>query len=247
MLRDLDLVVNGGDVKQSPVGVVADATQRDGDTLELLNFAVLGSKPSLPPPLLQQHQGFARVPPLKVDVPLVDACSVLLIHVESLAGAVKDTHLAGPEEVAPAGSVDLDASNNGVLAVAGVDGDLGGFGDFVQDALIGSIRELDQRRHLPIRQVPHELLLHEALFNVCLVQPEAHLAALDLRQDTKERSACARCVAAVRAEALADLAVGSEGNVGRDPKDVSLLTPYDWSVCHCSLEPRPPAKDEPGE
>mmetsp|Transcript_29115 Transcript_29115/g.71366 ORF Transcript_29115/g.71366 Transcript_29115/m.71366 type:complete len:404 (-) Transcript_29115:145-1356(-) len=232
--------------------VIANTTKRDGKALERLKLAPLCGKARLAAELLEQRERFGVVQGLGGSVaqvldPLVGSVGVLLTQVDALSRSIVDCHLPGPEKVLSPGAVDLDASNNGILALVRVDRDLGCFHDFPHDALICSIRQLDEGGDTPAGNVRPKLLLDKRLLNVRLVEPQAHRPALHLSQDTQQSSARAAGTMAVRAEALADLAVGREGNVWSHPKDIPLLPIHHGRVCHCSLETSPAAKDKASE
>jgi len=136
----------------------------------------------------------------------------------------------------------LDARDDDVLGGGRVDGGLGRHRHLLENALVRRVRELNERRYLPVAQVPDHLLLEQRLLHVRRVDGHGQPPALDLLLHREQRAARRRRVLAPGAIHLADRALERQRDVRRDPEHVALLAVHNWRVRHRRLEPRAPAE-----
>ena len=136
----------------------------------------------------------------------------------------------------------MDARDDDVLGGGRVDGGLGRHRHLLENALVRRVRELNERRYLPVAQVPDHLLLEQRLLHVRRVDGHGQPPALDLLLHREQRAARRRRVLAPGAIHLADRALERQRDVRRDPEHVALLAVHNWRVRHRRLEARAPAE-----
>mmetsp|Transcript_1902 Transcript_1902/g.4281 ORF Transcript_1902/g.4281 Transcript_1902/m.4281 type:complete len:392 (-) Transcript_1902:653-1828(-) len=161
VLRDLRVVVDGGDVEEVSKLVVVHTIHGHVDLLESLEVATDHGQPALAASLLEGLERRARLAPRGVAArvrPVRHRRRILLIQVDFVAVFVA-LDRARPEEVCVQRPVDLDARDDHVLAVVDVDCLFGRLHDLLQDALVRRVRELHQARHVSVADVRHETLL----------------------------------------------------------------------------------------